>query len=201
MDYSDYYGIFGGTFDPVHNGHIQLAQNALKEMRLKKIIFMPAYIPPHKHDKLITSDYHRYNMVKAAIENFKQFEVSSMEIDLKGDSYTARTLTLLQKQYKKIVFIVGADSFMALDTWYRPDIIFSKAIVACACRDNIDKEHLIEKSLEYNLKYEASCHILSMDDIAVSSTDIRGIIKNNEDFSSYVPRAVYEYVIQHKLYR
>lgn len=200
MDYSDYYGIFGGTFDPVHNGHIQLARNTLNEMHLRKIIFMPAYIPPHKHNRLITSDYHRYNMVKAAIKNEAQFDISSMEIELKGNSYTARTLTHLQETHKKLVFIVGADSFMALDTWYRPDIIFSKAVIACACRQDVDKERLTKKAEEYRLKFSAQYHILDMANIDVSSTIIRDCIKHNKDFSSYVPKVIYDYIIQNNLY-
>lgn len=200
MYYSDYYGIFGGTFDPIHNGHIQLAHNALNEMHLRKIIFMPAYIPPHKHNRLITSDYHRYNMVKAAIKNEAQFDVSSMEFELKGSSYTARTLTLLQETHKKLVFIVGADSFMALDTWYRPDVIFSKSVIACAGRQDVDKERLTKKADEYEQKFSAQCHILDMANIDISSTIIRDSIKHNMDFSSYVPKAVYDYITQHNLY-
>ena len=200
MDYSSYYGIFGGTFDPIHKGHIMLARAALNELNLQKVILMPAYIPPHKRDLIITSDEHRYNMVNIAIQNENGFMVSDMEMRLKGDSYTARTLTLLYEQYSKLVFIVGADSFMALDTWYHPEIIFSKAVITCAFRDKYDVDALNLKADYYKRTYNADCHFLNMPYVDISSTQIRHLLKANEDVSGYLPDGVYEYIKENSLY-
>lgn len=193
-------GILGGTFDPVHNGHIRLAETAYDELNLSKVIFMPAYIPPHKKNKKITDDTHRINMVKRAVEDIAFFEVSDMEIKMQGESYTARTLSFLEQEYSNMVFIVGADSFMSLDKWYHPEIIFSKADIAYACRDGMDFSILENKADEYQKKYNARCHMLHMPDIDISSTDIRERIKCGRTVEDIVPKEVYKYIKENKLY-
>lgn len=195
------WGILGGTFDPVHLAHIRLAEHAFRELELEKVIFIPAYIPPHKTDKAITDKRHRLEMTRLAVEDYKEFEVSDMELKLSGTSYTARTLTLLAEQHDRIVFILGADSFMALDSWYRPEIIFARAEIACACRDGIDIGTLKDRAVFYKEKYGAVTHFLHMDDTDISSTEIRRFIADGQDISGYVPAAVYEYIRENGLYK
>ena len=195
-------GILGGTFDPVHNAHIDLAKQALEELSLEKVIFMPAYIPPHKQHKYGTADYfHRYNMVKCAIGHCSQFDVSQLEYELQGNSYTARTLTILNEKYDDMVFIVGADSYMALDTWYHPEVIFSKARIACAVRDDVDLDALSAKSDYFMTKYNGKTDLLHMGRQDISSTMLREMILSGEDISDFVPLEVRNYIDGHGLYR
>ncbi len=198
-------GILGGTFDPIHIGHMSLAKYALEELNLTKVILMPAYIPPHKRDAKITDELHRLNMTRLAADELSKdnpggFEVSDFEINLKGASYTARTLTILKESYDGLVFILGADSFLSLDTWYHPEIIFDKAEIACACRDGADREILLRKAAEYNERFNGICHILHMPDTAVSSTQIRDSILKHQNTDGLICPSVLEYIKKNNLY-
>lgn len=194
-------GILGGTFDPIHNGHIELAKTALKELSLDRIIFIPAYIPPHKTGRRISKEQDRIRMTELAIEDIEEFSVSDIEVVLQGKSYTARTLTELKKEYEQLVFIMGADSFMALDSWYHPEIIFEKAVIACAYRDNISRETLLSKADEYRKKYNGESVILHMSNIAISSTEIRKMLSNNDNeaIKSLISPKVYKYIKENNL--
>lgn len=193
-------GIFGGTFDPIHNGHIKLALTAYRELCLDKVIIIPAYIPPHKTENKITDEIHRVNMTRLAVEEYPFIEVSTLEIDRKGKSYTADTLTTLKEQYNRLVFILGADSYMALEGWYHPEIIFKKAEIACAYRDGIDRTVLMEMADKYKRQYNGVSHILGMPDTDISSTDIRKMISQDEDVKGLVPDIVMTYIKDNKLY-
>lgn len=194
------WGILGGTFDPVHTAHIRLAEHALNELELEKVIFIPAYIPPHKTDRTITGEAHRLEMTRLAVKDYKEFEVSDIELKLSGASYTARTLTLLAERHERLVFILGADSFMALDSWYHPEVIFAHAEIACACRNGINGCKLKKQADFYEKKYGAVTHLLNMDDTDISSTEIRRLIAGEHDVSAYVPAAVCEYIHEKGLY-
>lgn len=194
------WGILGGTFDPVHNAHIRLAVHAYNELHLEKVIFIPAYIPPHKTDRIITGEKHRLEMTRLAVRDFAEFEVSDIELKLSGASYTARTLTILAEQNENLVFILGADSYMALDSWYHPEIIFAKARIACACRDGISAQSIKDKADFYDRKYGAVTHLLRMDDTDISSTEIRRLIAEGKDAERYLPAAVYKYIRENGLY-
>ena len=113
-------GILGGTFDPIHNGHIYLAKKACARLRLDKIIFIPSYLPPHKKGLKITPARHRYNMLRLAIAGVKKFKLSDMEIKRRGRSYSVETLRRLKKRYGKkadLYFITGSDSIIELHKW------------------------------------------------------------------------------------
>lgn len=194
------YGILGGTFDPVHNAHIELAEYAYRELGLTKVVFIPAYIPPHKRGKKITDEHHRLNMVKLAVEGLPYFEVSDIELRLKGASYTSRTLEVLDNGMAKLVFIVGADSFMNLDTWHDPQSIFDRAEIACACRNGVDREMLRRKAGEYEEKYGGTSLLLNMPDTDISSTQIRELIRTGKNPSEYIPTAVWDYIKLNGLY-
>lgn len=193
-------GIMGGSFDPVHNAHIKLALHAYKELQLDKVIFIPAYIQPFKKDKKVTDEVHRMNMLKLGIEEYPYFEVSDIEIQMQGNSYTARTLTVLSDEYSDMVFIMGADSYMSLDRWYHPEIIFEKAEIACAVRDDSDLELLRAKSHEYEEKFKGVTHFLNMPRTDISSTEIREKVAKDEDMGDLLPVKVLDYIKEHKLY-
>lgn len=195
------WGILGGTFDPIHLAHIRLASHAYSELDLEKIIFMPAYIPPHKTGRIITDERHRLEMTRIAVQDYAEFEVSDMELTLSGASYTARTLTLLSKRQDRLVFILGADSFMALGSWYRPEVIFAKAEIACAYRNGIDARRLRGQAAFYRDQYGGTTRFLNMSDTDISSTEIRRLLAMGRDVSDYVPASVCEYIRQNGLYK
>lgn len=193
-------GILGGTFDPIHNAHIELAEYAYRELGLSKVIFIPAYIPPHKRDRKIADENHRLNMAKLAVKEHPDFSVSDIELRLKGASYTSRTLSALDNGRCRLVFIVGADSFMSLDTWHEPEIIFEKADIACACRNGVNKKTLTARAQKYRECYNGKCYILDMPDTDISSTHIREMIMHGQNPSCYISPAVWEYIKKNRLY-
>lgn len=193
-------GVFGGTFDPIHNGHVLLAKTAHEELKLDKVILIPAYIPPHKRNTNITDEFHRVNMAEIAVADYDFIEISELEIKLQGASYTARTLSILKEEYNKLVFILGADSYVSLENWYHPEVIFAKAEIACAYRDGIERDSLLEKAKYYQEKYGAISHILHMPSIDISSTAIRNKIKNNEPTSQLISENVLKYIKENNLY-
>lgn len=116
-------GIMGGTFDPVHNGHLLLGRQARSEYGLDEIWYMPSHIPPHKKDHRITDGKDRLAMLELALEGIPFFSVSDFEMKREGNTYTAQTLELLKEEYPedKFYFIIGADSLFQLETWYHPE--------------------------------------------------------------------------------
>ena len=173
-------GILGGTFDPIHNGHIELAKAAYEQFKLDKVWIMISPTPPHKANKYITNIVHRCNMVKLAIEDYDYMEFSNYELSREGYVYTAETLTLLEKEYPKdqFYFIIGADSLKNIDKWYKPEVVLSKCVLLAASRSgNDDIDSLIKKQ---KAKFDADIRKIEFDNIDISSTELRDIEKASE---------------------
>lgn len=191
--------VFQGTFNPIHNAHLKMAQYAIDNFGFEKILFIPAYKPPHKdYDPDISS--HRLKMVKAAVEKHPQFEVSDIEFYLGGKSYTYLTILELYKRLEidgKISFIIGTDAFKKIETWYETDKLKELVDFIVFVRENEFKEedfkYLKEKG--YNFKFSP------MNFYDISSTQLREKIKNNEPFSEYLPKETEEYINKYGLYR
>lgn len=185
-------GILGGTFDPIHRGHIYLAEKVLQKLSLGKIIFIPAYLPPHKRGIGITSARHRYNMVKLAVGKNKNFEVSAIELRRKGRSYSVETLRYLKEKYgksSKIFFITGSDSLRELRKWKN----LKEILNLC--------EFVVVKRPHFGIKNaQRSFIILDIDARDISATDIRRNIGRGLPINKLVPKAVNDYIIAHKLY-
>lgn len=198
-------GILGGTFDPVHNGHIAMADTAYNEMSLDEIILMPSGIPPHKDG--ISSAEDRLNMLILATEEYSYMRVSDYEINRAGTTYTADTLSLLSHNNpdNEYVFIVGADSLVDMPYWYRPDIIFGYAGIAVCARSDTDQKKLVETIKLLKQKFNANITILNFNYIDISSREIRACIaseKNvfNTTCLSYLNKKVAEYISTRRLY-
>lgn len=192
------WGILGGSFDPIHNAHISLAQYAYNELMLTKVIFMPTFISPFKLSNKVTDATHRLAMVKAAIADYPYFECSDYEVSKEEPSYTAITLSEFANPSRELEFILGADSFLSLERWYSPEVIFDKARIACATRSGIQQEELYDKAKYYADRYNARCDILTMPDIDISSTSVREMIVAGKDYKEYLPAKVYDYIQEHK---
>jgi len=186
-------GILGGTFNPVHNGHINLAREAVRHLGLDRLIFMVAYISPHKEmpDGVSASD--RVEMVRQAIQGQERFEVSTYEIEKKGKSYSIDTVRWLRSQSDssaEVFFITGSDSIKDLPSWKNIDdlLLLSKFVVAT--RPGYPLEGVPEKALRMNIVPNA-----------LSSSDIRERIRKNLPIEGLVPDQVKDYIVAKGLYR
>lgn len=195
-------GILGGTFNPIHIGHLILAENTITELNLDKVIFMPSGVSYLKDQNTIVSAEHRINMVKLAIAGNNHFELSTMETEREGDTYTYETLNTLKSQntQDELYFIGGADTLMNIDSWKRPDLIFKACTLVIAPRDFIERNTLEERSLFLKEKYNAKIIILNSSNIDISSSDIRNRIKTNKSAKYYLPDNVIEYILTNSLY-
>lgn len=195
-------GIFGGTFNPIHKMHINIASLALKQLGLDKVIFITAAIPPHKNGTNIVSGEDRHNMVKLAIANEPKFEASSMEIERVGKSYTFDTLTELRSIYPEdeLFFIIGGDSLAYLHKWYRAEEFMKLCTFVVYPRGDDAGKQLREECEWLFDNYGTSCIILDAREMAVSSTEIREEIASGVLPEKYIPYAVAEYIRAHRLY-
>ncbi|WP_423230622.1 nicotinate-nucleotide adenylyltransferase [Clostridium homopropionicum] len=196
-------GIFGGTFDPIHNGHLHIAYEALYRLKLDMIIFMPSGKPPHKTNKIITDPKIRIELVKAAIDKENKFTISSYEIEKLGLSYTYETL----EYYKALepdtewYFITGTDCLMDIRTWKNIDRIFKSCKFVVFNRSGYFKKKVIEQKNNIEKEYGTSIIYLDIPVIDISSTEIRNKIKESKEISYLVPKKV-EYILNEmKLYK
>jgi len=186
-------GILGGTFDPPHNGHLALARSSLEFLKLDKVIFVPTAINPHKQHLKITGPKFRLEMLKLAIGDNDMFEVSDMEINRAGLSYTCDTVREFKKIYQEADFhlIIGGDNISDIEIWKNPEDIFTIAKVAAAMRPQSPASG----------KYKDRIIIIEMRPIDISSTTIREYVKHGRSIKKLVPAKVEQYIIENGLYR
>lgn len=196
-------GILGGTFNPIHNGHIQMAKYSHDAAKLDKVILMPTFVPPHKESANLVSCEHRLNMCRLACLNLPYAEVSDFEIKLEGKSYTYRTLELLKSQNKndEFFFIVGADMFLSMQNWKNPEIIFELATVIAIPRDKDSVSQLSNHYENVLKKMGAKAIVLKDSVLTVSSTYIRDNIDNQSALQSLIDSRVFNYIKENNLYR
>lgn len=194
-------GIMGGTFDPIHNGHLEMARFALEQEHLDKILFIPTGKSYMKEST--TNRNTRLEMVELAIKNNPDFLVSDMEIKREGNTYTYETLSILKEQYPnlELYFILGADSLFSVEKWFHSELIFDKCVLLAASRGDRSKEELYKKKEDLEDRFQAKISILEMPSMDVSSTMIRELCKENKEFYHYVPNAVKEYILKNSLYQ
>ncbi|WP_455034649.1 nicotinate-nucleotide adenylyltransferase [Lachnoanaerobaculum gingivalis] len=197
-------GILGGTFDPIHSGHLILAEEAKELCNLDEVWFMPAKTPPHKLGKKISEFSRRKSMIELAIQGHSGLCCSDFENTLECKSYTFNTLEKLQSKYidDEFYFIMGADSFYEIETWKNPDIILKIVKLIVASRDYSNENLTLKKHFEYlKSKYEIKgIYFLDTIDIDISSTRIRELAGGGESISKYVPESVCRYIEENKLY-
>jgi len=186
-------GIFGGTFDPIHMGHLITAQSVKELRNLEKIIFIPAFISPHKSDAKTSSPEDRLNMIKLAIEAIPFFEYSDMEVKKGGISYSIDTLRELKKKYDNLELIIGYDNIFTFHTWKKPDEILKLAKIIVLKRRSSHPP-------EFEDKYYHQAIFVETRGIEISATDIRERVKNGLPINFLVPPDVMEYIYKQKLY-
>jgi nicotinate-nucleotide adenylyltransferase len=195
-------GIMGGTFNPIHNGHLFLAENAYEQIGLDEILFMPSKNPPHKAKPDMVTDLQRVEMISLAIRDNPHFTLSTVELERDGFTYTADTLRLLTNEYKDVryYFIVGADSLVMMHQWYDPQTVFNLCTVVAAGRDQMDARKLTAQADYLKEHYQAKICLVEMPMMEISSADIRSRVAGNKTIRYYLPDQVIDYINQHQLY-
>lgn len=197
-------GVLGGTFDPIHKGHLMIGHYAYKEYGLDEIWFMPSGIPPHKKDHTITETKERCEMVRLAIADFPYFKLSEFEVKREGNTYTAETLRLLNQEFVQhdFYFIIGADSLFQLETWHRPELVMSQTTLLVAGRDYPDASCTIEERIaELTERYQAKIFRIHCGELDIASAEIRKKIADGKPVEDYLPSPVLQYISTRKLYQ
>lgn len=195
-------GIMGGTFNPIHIGHLLLAENAKEAFGLDEILFVPSGLPYMKNGIEIADKWMRLEMTRLAVSDNPAFVLSSAEVEREGNSYTWETLELLRDKEPEteFFFIEGADSLFAMESWKNPEIIFRDCTILAAVRDGKDDDDLREQIARLEKKYGARIGLIGMKEISFSSTDIRERIRNGRSIRYMVPDKVIEYIKKYRLY-
>ena len=195
-------GLFGGTFDPPHVGHLILASEARSQLELTRVLWTVTPDPPHKQDQTITPLEHRLAMVKLAIDDDPSFELSDVELTRPGPHYTIDTIKLLATQNPgvEIVPILGGDSLNDLPTWHQPkEILYAAHWVGVMRRPG---EEMNLQELERELPgITSKVHYVDAPLLEIASREIRSRAATGKPFRYYLPESVYEYIEQHQLYQ
>lgn len=195
-------GIMGGTFNPIHNGHIALAKRAKEALELNEVLFIPTGKSYMKRNLPVLPGEVRLEMTRLAVEDEDCFSVSRIEVSREGNTYTYETLAELTKLHPEASFyyLVGADTLFSMEKWVCPEKIFSNCTVVCVARDGSSSEELIKKAEQLKQEYEARIVILSFEEVDISSSEIRAKRTRGESIDDMVPSAVSDYIYANGLY-
>ncbi len=191
-------GIFGGTFNPIHNGHLHLLQEAEKSLGLDRILVIPANIPPHKRAVDLAPGADRLEMARLAVMGMDRVFVSDIELKAKGKSYTVLTLKKLHALFPgdDFVLLIGADMLFSFDQWYHWQEILSLANLAAFARDFGEEAELNRKAASFPEK----THVIRVKPLPLSSTEVRERLREGKDISDMVPEEVLKYIVRRGLY-
>lgn len=196
-------GIMGGTFDPIHYGHLVTAEGARHSLGLEKVIFVPAGSPPHKPNNFITEPWARYTMTRLAVDSNPFFMVSTIEVERAGPSYTIDTMRTLSRLYPgaQIYFITGADALLEILTWREFEALLAICHFVAATRPGYRLSELSDRlnQLPGGLKQNVLC--MEVPALAISSTDIRQRVREGRPVKYLLPESVEEYILKNDLYR
>jgi len=211
-------GLFGGTFNPVHLGHLTAVDIVQKRFSLDKVLFIPSYIPPHKESDDIASPVHRLRMIELAIASFPRFIPSSLEIEAKEKSYSIITLNKIRKIYPRtlIFFILGIDAFLEIETWKDYKLVLQKCFFIVMSRPNYDLEGA-KSTLSENFS-NSICRLSESEQIGedklssfkiflmpikaldIASTEVREKVRKGNSVTDLIPEEVNAYIKENKLY-
>jgi len=191
--------IFGGTFDPIHIGHLIIAEQAYNRYDLSKVVFMPAGNPPHKNNEELTPAKLRLQMVNLAIEDNEHFTISDWEIKKNEPSYTAETLRYFNEKYnEEIYFIIGADSLLDIPNWKEPEFLMENGNFIVARRPNFSLEKTLKKV--FFKTYRDNLHIMNSSLIDISSSLIRKNIKNKKSIRYMTLDSIIKFIDENNIY-
>lgn len=194
-------GILGGTFNPLHNGHLYMAYESKEVLGLDEIILMPNYIPPHK-DADGRNPLQTLEMLQRVFKDRKNFNISTYELDKKGYSYTYETLAYFTENFPddEFYFIIGEDSYVNFSTWKHPEKILEKATLVVFKRNLKNRDHEIDSK---EIIKEASGKVIFIPSLVlqISSQDLRQRVKMKREIGHFVPQEVERYIYERKLYQ
>ena len=193
-------GLFGGSFNPIHKGHIALAETMMKQLSLDRVILIPSGESPYKSSEEYASAKERLQMCRLAVDNDPRFEVSSFETDRKGKSYSIYTAEHFTKKYPddEFYWLVGSDMLLCFDKWYRYKDILKLVNLAAVTRTGCDKIPLMHTA--DTLRKYGNIIVVHHQPLVISSTEIRKMIKKDEDLSCYLNEKVVQYIKMNFLY-
>ncbi len=196
-------GLMGGTFDPIHIGHLMLAECAYEQFKLNEVLFLPSGNPPHKRNRADgASDRERLEMICLAIADNPHFAVDEEEMRRAGLTYTNETLLRLRSAHpgNDYYFIIGADSLAAFDTWKNPEIICRNCILAVAARDKMPLEELKSRMEVLRRRFGATVCLLRTPDVEIASSKLRSMVREGHSIRYFVPDSVRQYIEAHQIY-
>ncbi|MCL7454903.1 MAG: nicotinate-nucleotide adenylyltransferase [Anaerolineae bacterium] len=195
-------GVLGGTFDPIHHGHLVAAQEVLHQLRLDRVLFVPAGDPPHKPSRPVSATHHRVRMVELGIAGRADFVLSRVDVDRPGPHYTVGMLQLLHREWgpgATLYFIEGTDSLADILSWHRPEQLIALADLAVVQRPGVEVDtDAVERQLP---GLRERIHWVQMPSLEISSTDLRARVREGRPISYLLPAAVEGYVREQDLYR
>ena len=197
-------GIMGGTFNPIHKGHLALARAAMEEFVLDEIVFIPTGTPPHKKPNEVINKEHRYQMVKLAIKGKPKYSISRIELDRQGLSYAVDTFNALKKKFgkqAKLFYIMGLDSINEILEWKKPLELFSLCEFIVGLRPG-SKIRTFRRLVRFPpLQKEVDkIHLMELNE-NISSSDIRQKLREGKSASSFLPKVIDQYIKEHHLYQ
>lgn len=195
-------GIFGGTFNPIHNGHLLIAENAYSQYQLDKVVFLPTGRSPHKRDDSVLDGNKRCEMVAKAIQDIPYFTYDRTEIESENVNYTYKTLEFFSAKHPnwELYFIMGADSLLYFDKWVKPEEILKNATVLTAVRDAVMLSDMEKKMEEITAKLGGNMGAILTPEFNVSSHDIRNRVKEKMSIRFLVPEEVRSFILEERLY-
>ncbi len=196
-------GLMGGTFDPIHFGHLRAAEEVLQGFGLEKVIFIPAGEPPHKSSDNVSSKLHRYKMTELAVRSNPNFEVSTVEIEREGLSYTVDTLSRLRQEHgdsTAFYYIVGLDAIAKIMTWKDPSRLFKLSNFVAVSRPGYSLSFLTDLRETLGDTFLSKIHVFSTTLLAIASTEIRRMVRCGESIRYLVPVQVMDYIEKERLY-
>lgn len=192
-------GVFGGTFDPIHFGHLRMAEEAREQFALDRVLFVPNYVSPFKLDRTVTPGPLRVEMIRRATEDNPSFAVDSREIERMGPSYTVETLRELAAENpdSDLFFLTGTDAVRSLPDWRAPEELLALARFIAAARPGVQKQEVLAVLPD---AWEKRILFLPMPELDISSTDLRLRVGEGRSLRYLTPCAVEEFVREHRLY-
>ena len=196
-------GIYGGTFAPIHNGHVRAAKAFMEQMKLDYLFIIPAYLPPHKQIDESDDPLYRLRMCELAFEGTDGIVISDCEIARGGKSYTYDTLKELERENTRLFLMLGTDMVLTFDTWYRFEDILKMCYPVYVRRENdpLIGNRIVSKISDYYQKYGVMFRRIVTEPIQLSSTEIRRAVAEGKDISGLVPKGVAEFIEKNGLYR
>lgn len=198
----------GGTFDPIHNGHLAAAHSVAEAFQVDEVHFVPAFSPPHKHAHGITSPFHRFAMVALATISIERFRTSTIEVDALERRYTVETLETMKSVYpgSELLFIIGTDMYQEIHTWKNFRRLFELAHLVIVnrpgfpFREDVAPFQILNEKQTVTLPGDTAVYYLPFVKQPISSTEIRGDCRRGADISRWLPPLVWSYIERNKLY-